>query len=242
MSGCGKQWPWLSIDKPFLIVYMGVRVCFLTFPTTQEWERHSLLLWRSYRKQLLSSLSITPERAKQLLAEAGYPNGFKSTLNSFSGEPHGSLSEIVVAYWKNIGIDVSIELHESTTFEAMLAEKTHAPIVINAKGGHIDPFHILSLVYIENDQFTNSSLFREHPEYAEFKKQFDRAYTSTDMDEALMLMKDLSQKVLGTVAYTQLPTPYTYHAAQPWVENYYGSQLSFFTPAAAHLWINSAAK
>lgn len=233
----------MALDRQAILdsVYGGEGVIF-NFPYSKGHGEALFTPLEKLPKTTAEQFEYNPERAKQLLAEAGYPNGFKSTLNSFSQEPHGSLSEMVVAYWNNIGIDVSIELHESTTFESMLKEKTHAPIVINAKGGHIDPFHILSLVYMENDQFTNSSMFREHPEYAEFRKQFDQAYASTDMDEVLELMKDLSQKVLGTVAYTQLPTPYVYHAAQPWVENYYGSQILFFSHAAAHTWINSDLK
>ena len=233
----------MALDRQAILdsVYGGEGVIF-NFPYSKGHGEALFTPLEKLPKTTAEQFEYNPERAKQLLAEAGYPNGFKSTLNSFSQEPHGSLSEMVVAYWNNIGIDVSIELHESTTFESMLKEKTHAPIVINAKGGHIDPFHILSLVYMENDQFTNSSMFREHPEYAEFRKQFDQAYASTDIDEVNELMKDLSQKVLGTVAYTQLPTPYVYHAAQPWVENYYGSQILFFSHAAAHTWINSDLK
>ncbi|MDE0229367.1 MAG: ABC transporter substrate-binding protein [Spirochaetaceae bacterium] len=182
-----------------------------------------------------------PERARELLAEAGYPDGFETTLNSYSNEPYGSLSEIVVAFWNDIGVDVAIELLEGTSFDAMLTAKTYAPLTISSKGYHIDPFQVINLVWI--DPFLhNTALFDLHPDYAELKDLFDRAYASIDMVESMQMMKELSQKLLATVAFTQLPTPFVYHAVQPWVENYYGSQILFFSPAAAHLWINSDLK
>jgi peptide/nickel transport system substrate-binding protein len=48
-----------------------------------------------------------PEKAKKLLAEAGYPNGFKGgKFNTFI--EHSAMGEMVTTYWKAIGIDVEL--------------------------------------------------------------------------------------------------------------------------------------
>lgn len=47
------------------------------------------------------------ERAKELLAEAGYPNGFSCTLISNSGQ---SIAEMIQAYLKEVGIDVTLNV------------------------------------------------------------------------------------------------------------------------------------
>lgn len=52
-----------------------------------------------------------PQKAKQLLAEAGYPNGFQITLKTFATTPGAELptiGEAVALYWKAIGLDVKI--------------------------------------------------------------------------------------------------------------------------------------
>lgn len=52
-----------------------------------------------------------PTKAKQLLAAAGYPNGFSITLKTFTTSPGAELpavGEAVAMYWKAIGIDVKI--------------------------------------------------------------------------------------------------------------------------------------
>jgi peptide/nickel transport system substrate-binding protein len=52
-----------------------------------------------------------PEKAKDLLAEAGYPDGFSITLKTFTTNPGAELpliGEAVAMYWEAIGLDVTI--------------------------------------------------------------------------------------------------------------------------------------
>jgi peptide/nickel transport system substrate-binding protein len=53
-----------------------------------------------------------PDEAKELLAQAGYPNGFEFTLTTarFSGVPEMiEVSEAVAQYWRSIGMTANIE-------------------------------------------------------------------------------------------------------------------------------------
>lgn len=52
-----------------------------------------------------------PQQAKQLLSRAGYPNGFKINLNSWTrpGVSEGpKMIEAIAQYWKDVGMDVTI--------------------------------------------------------------------------------------------------------------------------------------
>lgn len=51
-----------------------------------------------------------PERARALLAEAGYPNGFEVSLSSFRDKPR---AEAVKAYLAAVGIDAKLEFLQS---------------------------------------------------------------------------------------------------------------------------------
>ena len=48
-------------------------------------------------------------KAKKLLAEAGYPNGFKLSVEMTAIPPFSIVGQAVVGYWKRIGVDVLID-------------------------------------------------------------------------------------------------------------------------------------
>lgn len=69
----------------------------------------------------LERYDYDPEKAKELLAEAGYPDGFKAELlayNSARGyNPAGSQMAVAIqSYFKKIGVDVSIQQMEFGAF------------------------------------------------------------------------------------------------------------------------------
>lgn len=62
------------------------------------------------------------EKAKALLAQAGYPNGFKTELVVVSSEVQRLASEAVQADLAAIGIEVEVRVVESATYTAMMNE------------------------------------------------------------------------------------------------------------------------
>ena len=59
-----------------------------------------------------------PEKAKALLAEAGYPNGFDIELHLLPEAMYQQMGEIVQAYWAAIGVNAHIEQSALATREA----------------------------------------------------------------------------------------------------------------------------
>ncbi|HEX7039601.1 MAG TPA: ABC transporter substrate-binding protein [Trueperaceae bacterium] len=56
-----------------------------------------------------------PERARQLLTEAGYPNGFDMTLMFQMREPETTIAQILAESWQAIGVNVTLEGLDATT-------------------------------------------------------------------------------------------------------------------------------
>ncbi len=65
--------------------------------------------------------SYAPQRARELLAEAGYPDGFQITLKTFSTTPGAELptvAQAIALYWQAIGLDVRIERIDWTSLRS----------------------------------------------------------------------------------------------------------------------------
>ena len=62
------------------------------------------------------------------MAEAGYPDGFKTSFESTQGEWFGDkdLTQVVVSYWNRIDIEVDVNLFEETAFVARFQKNESA--------------------------------------------------------------------------------------------------------------------
>ena len=70
-----------------------------------------------------------PKRAKALLREAGYPNGFATTIHFgvFTGRPgQPEALEAIASFWKDIGVNLTIVQHDPTEFYTRLNKPDRA--------------------------------------------------------------------------------------------------------------------
>ena len=56
------------------------------------------------------------EKARALLAEAGYPDGFETTIYTPDRDPYRTIAEMSTGYLRDVGIDATVEIQETGTF------------------------------------------------------------------------------------------------------------------------------
>jgi peptide/nickel transport system substrate-binding protein len=84
-----------------------------------------------------------PERAKTLLAEAGYENGLKVTIMTNEDRNFINVAEIAQNMWKKIGVETDIQIMEQATLLSMAAEGKVTMSITSSTPTSGDPDHAL---------------------------------------------------------------------------------------------------
>jgi peptide/nickel transport system substrate-binding protein len=132
------------------------------------------------RDESLKLPEYDPQKARELLAEAGYPDGFETTLRfwpvPFASLPQpAKIAEAIQSYLKEVGIDAEIVVEEEGThWEAFTTGKTNL-VITGWVGDFADPHNFLAPMW--EDEVAG---FDAGWKNAEFKDLINSAQQETD--------------------------------------------------------------
>lgn len=173
-----------------------------------------------------------PERAKKLLAEAGSPNGFKTTLKAIPTFPTMVAgSQVIAAQLKRIGVDVQIIQEEyGVWIKNIIKPNFNFDMTMNLTNGEPDPDSLLyRRVSSVERQWTNGGdpevdalldQGRVSLDHAKRKEIYDKAQRLL-VEKALMIWTfspDMIDIVQHTVHYEQHFTSLYYGFRTVWLE------------------------
>ena len=171
-----------------------------------------------YPKSSQELYEYHPDKAKQLLAEAGYPNGLKTTLTTL--DAYVDRDSIVKADWGKIGVDVDIQVKENTVYTAMTVgeKRTYlGTLDRNVNSEAPREFYMLKTGLPENGGNISD------PVVDKYYSDVSAAYF--DPAETARLIKESSQYCVAQAYIIPLVTPYIYTFWEPWVKGYSGEQI-----------------
>ena len=90
------------------------------------------------RAENLPSYPFDPAKAKQLLAEAGYPNGFSFTFKTTTDAEANTRAQAIQQMLKQVGVDMKIQSMETSTFFADIG-KGNFQMYSLSRNGIADP-------------------------------------------------------------------------------------------------------
>jgi peptide/nickel transport system substrate-binding protein len=132
------------------------------------------------------------KEAKRLLAEAGYPNGFKTILTNRSVKlPYIDLGVYLVSAWKKIGVEAEHKVEESATWSQTRRARDFALLV--------DPYG--SSAAGDPDELMNKFTTTGSPNWGRFSEPvadtlYEQQKTELDQSKRVQLVKDMQKAVL----------------------------------------------
>jgi peptide/nickel transport system substrate-binding protein len=209
----------------------------LSSKCVKAWGEGWAFAYEDWAQDLKNEYAYNPAAAKKLLAEAGYPHGFKTNVAAGAGADL-KLLQIVKSYFADVGIKMEIRPGVGdNNFDQLYYPG-------GSLGLDVEPFR--QLPRLMTGYALNTHLRVSDPVYDTF---FHRAKTAAALEETRQIFREANEYVARQhFAISLLPKPGRYSLCQPWLKGYnaqFGStgwsppSLSFYM---ARFWIDQKLK
>jgi peptide/nickel transport system substrate-binding protein len=175
-----------------------------------------------------------PQEARRLLAEAGFPNGFKTQLSTSGGLGPDLLDAVQLAqrHLKDVGIHAELKLQEwgaymATTFLGKFEGLALSPFATTV------PHSSLYGMYLP-DQPRNTGHVNDPKITAMLKEQM----RTKDLEARKKIIFDIQRYAAEQQYYVYLYSPMVTGSWQPYVKNYAPSVTWDYGGRAAALWLD----
>jgi ABC-type transport system substrate-binding protein len=148
-----------------------------------------------------------PAKAKQILAQAGYPNGFSTTLYSHNVDPWPKVLQAIQADLGQVGIKASIKVLERPSYWTLIGKKGAVGLGLNDWWmDYPDPFDYTISLFSKSsaiDEGTNPSFWWS----PQTETMMTQAQTMTDPAARLVAFQDIQKKIMDAAPAVPLYQP-----------------------------------
>ena len=184
-----------------------------------------------------------PELAKKMLAEAGYPNGFKMDFHTDSTKPWAmDLASLVKDQWAKIGVEVTIKPADEV--EHTRKKYSHPPIWTGAFWDHIMEASATRMftMYHKTGVDLNYMAY-SNPELDKLCEQMERELDVDKQDQQIKEAGDILMRDVPSIPVSITPQRIYWW---PWIKNYYGSYTiqddCNFAELIPYMWVDEGMK
>ena len=130
-----------------------------------------------------------PDRARELLTEAGYPDGFSITLAPAIRNVPAEVEacDAIASAWEEIGVNVDVWNVPFATFRPPIADREFVGATCHATTGRLDPLSLWNILY------KTSAGFGIGFEIPELQRMMEEATAAIDPDERWPLVVDIAE-------------------------------------------------
>ncbi|MBI3040912.1 MAG: hypothetical protein HYY80_04610, partial [Chloroflexi bacterium] len=223
----------LAVNQPEILeLYWGGDGVLFNWPVYASLEYSPFYKpLEDYPESVRELYEYHPDKARQLLTEAGYPNGFKTSVVALN--THVDLLSVIKEYWAKIGVDLTIDVKSSTVHRTMLARKQHTEMIMadgvsgpglvwtaDIRKGGGQNYSILDEPWWEVAYYRMVETYFDPGTYGGFVPAIHEPL-APDQPTWAVYTNEQSW-------WINLPAPYLYTFWQPWLKNYYGAMMTYY--------------
>ncbi len=172
----------------------------------------------------LKPFEYDPARAKKLLADAGYPNGFETSLFCTTPTFERAFCEALSSYWGAVGIKTQVRIVDSTASNRLNNTHQSGPLFLSGFGNAIyDPIHVIGGSVSKDGTWSDYHNPAVQKLIDQVEGEGDRAKRELLFNEIVKLARDDGQAVL----LAELKVSYVKDPALQWKPQVAGWSLNF---------------
>ncbi len=205
----------------------------LAFPVSSE-AKQAYMPLEDMPESARALYRYDPDKARQLIADAGYPEGFTARLIYWSEFKFTDLASVLQSMWAKAGINLEILPRETAAFLSIAYSYSYEELILDpALGGSAYP-NCLNFFFFKNPNlgYINDPVIEAA--YKEIQK-----HVIVDMPEANRLFRELIPYFVEQAYYIPLPSSLAYSMWWPWLKNYHGEDRIQF---AKYWWLDRELK
>jgi ABC-type transport system substrate-binding protein len=222
-----RQAMMLAINHPAIVNDFYDGNAELLDSPARKWYPTIYTRLEEYSPEVQEYYGYNLEKAKQLMSEAGYPDGFKMKLTMINDTASEEAGAIFKAYLADIGIDLELTpIEPGLFFNIFWGGDPQNWLLSSLPGGNGAFFVRYSMGYFRGPNVFNTAHV-DNPIGSEpvIEQAYeDQAkYVMVDYAKADEVTKAAYKYCIEQAFLVTMPAPNGYRIWQPWLKNYYGA-------------------